>query len=171
MGRLDHTPKSNLPVRILFNGPHLGSIALGQYITPGADPRTIIARYNEAFSDNDLDGAMTYFAADAVYVLHFGETVHAFGGEKRGKAAIRETLQKFRDHFDLILYRPFPMIAEGGVVRGQVEFISRHRVSGEDLSGRFRLVWTVADGLIVRCEEYHDAARVTAFMRLFGKTD
>ena len=44
----------------------------------------------------------------------------------------------------------------------------RHRASGEVLSGRFRMLIRVEDGLVVRADEYHDRAKVEAFMRLFG---
>jgi ketosteroid isomerase-like protein len=43
----------------------------------------------------------------------------------------------------------------------------RHRRSGEVLSGRFRMIMRVEDGLIVRTDEYHDRAKVEAFLRLF----
>jgi hypothetical protein len=54
------------------------------------------------------------------------------------------------------------------IVRYQVEFMYRHRLSNEMLTGRCRFVMTVVDGLIVRADEYHDRAKVEAFMRLFG---
>ena len=45
----------------------------------------------------------------------------------------------------------------------------RHRDSGEMLNGRFRMVMQVTDGLLVRTDEYHDRAKVEAFMRLVGR--
>ncbi len=36
------------------------------------------------------------------------------------------------------------------------------------LSGRFRMIMRVENGLLVRTDEYHDRAKVEAFMRLFG---
>ena len=38
--------------------------------------------------------------------------------------------------------------------------------TGEDLSATKRMVFQLADGLITRIDEYHDAAKVEAFMRL-----
>jgi ketosteroid isomerase-like protein len=58
--------------------------------------------------------------------------------------------------------------SKGDVVRYQVEFMYRHRQSGETLSGRFRMVMRVKDGLLIRADEYHDRPKVEAFMRLFG---
>jgi ketosteroid isomerase-like protein len=37
------------------------------------------------------------------------------------------------------------------------------------LNGRFRMVMQVKDGFIVRTDEYHDRAKVEAFMRLVEK--
>lgn len=130
--------------------------------------RATVEDFNAARENDDIDGALACFADDAVYVLHIADTALSFGGEKSGKDAIRSAFDRMRSDFDFILYRPFPLSGDGEAVRGQVEFIYRHKHSGEHLSGRFRLVWTVRDGLIVRCEEYHDAARIEAFMRLFG---
>jgi ketosteroid isomerase-like protein len=46
----------------------------------------------------------------------------------------------------------------------------RHRDSGEVLSGRFRHVMRVENGLIRRVDEFHDRAKVEAFMRLVKAT-
>ena len=74
-----------------------------------------------------------------------------------------------REDFEYILYRPFKLTADGDTVRFQVEFMYRHRESGEKLEGRFRMVMVVKDGKLVRTDEYHDRAKLEAFMRLFGR--
>ena len=51
-------------------------------------------------------------------------------------------------------------------MRVQVQFVYHHRETGGNLSGSKRLVFTVKNDLIVRVEEFHDAAMVEAFMRL-----
>ena len=63
---------------------------------------------------------------------------------------------------------PFNIHDEGDRVRLQVEFMYRHRASGEPLSGIFRLVLQFRDGEIIRGDEYHDRARIEAFMRLIA---
>ena len=52
------------------------------------------------------------------------------------------------------------------MVRVQVSFVYHHRRTGENLVGTKRLVIRLKDGLIVRVDEYHDAALIEAFMRL-----
>ncbi len=143
---------------------------MGDPNTPAATGRAAIQGFNAAWDNNDVDGALACFADDAVYVVNIADTGLSFGGKKSGKAAIRAAFVRMRSDFDVILYRPFPVSGDDETLHGQVEFIYRHKHSGEDLSGRFRHVWTVRDGVIVRCEEYHDAARIEAFMRLFGTT-
>lgn len=135
----------------------------------GSVTRAVIESFNKLWAAGDLEAAMSLVAGDAIYVLHVAEAALPFGGETRGKDAIRQAFLKMRSDFDYVLYRPFPMVVDGDMARGQVEFMYRHRKSGEQMSGRFRLVWTVRNGLIVRCEEYHDAAKIEAFMRLFDQ--
>jgi ketosteroid isomerase-like protein len=67
-----------------------------------------------------------------------------------------------------VLFRPFAVRVDGNVSYNQVEFMYRHRATGEMLSGRFRLVLHFEGNVIRRIEEYHDAERVNAFMRLVG---
>jgi ketosteroid isomerase-like protein len=85
-----------------------------------------------------------------------------------GRANIEAGLRLARQQFHYLLYRPLDLFARGNDVRHQVEFMYRHQASGELLSGRFRMVMRVEDGLITRAEEYHDRAKVEAFLRLFG---
>jgi ketosteroid isomerase-like protein len=73
-----------------------------------------------------------------------------------------------RQQFDYLLFRPHNFVANGDAVRVRVEHVYRHKRSGELISGNFRAVFVVRDGLIARCDEYHDRALVEAFMRLFG---
>ncbi len=111
---------------------------------------------------------MAFIGEDAVYELHISNELLPFGGVTAGKANIEATLRRIRADFEYILFRPFALTADGDSVRFQVEFMYRHRASGEVLNGRCRFVVLVRDGLIVHAEEYHDRAKVEAFMRLVG---
>lgn len=134
---------------------------------PGhGSPREIVEAFNRLWSAGRLDAALEMVDDDAVYLLHVSETTLPFGGENRGKANVARALAKMREDFEYVLYRPFPLTENGDVVRGQVEFIFRHRKTGETIDGRCRMIWKVANGRIVRCEEYQDAAKLGAFMRL-----
>ena len=95
----------------------------------------------------------------------------AHGGKTAGREKIAAVLRQIRKDFEYILYRPFKLNADGETVRHQVEFMYRHLQSGEVLAGRFRMVMQVKDGLIVRADEYHDRAKVEAFLRLVAKRE
>ena len=129
-----------------------------------------IAAVNKMFeAPRDFDRA-TLFADDAVYELHVSDEVLPFGGTTAGRDAIEATLKRMRTEWDYILFRPMALAETGDTVRFQVEFMYRHVASGEVLSGRFRLVMRVEDGLIKRADEYHDRAKVEAFMRLIAQS-
>ncbi len=135
----------------------------------GKAPIDIVRRFNSAWVAGEIDRAIAVVAEDAVYALHLSDDLLPTGGETVGRANIEAALRKVRQQFDYLLYRPMGMRADGDAVRFQVEFMYRHRRSGEILSGRFRMIMRVENGLIVRTEEYHDRAKVEAFLRLFSQ--
>jgi ketosteroid isomerase-like protein len=175
---------SGVPPRsaALKDGPEsaqAGSMIVGRHVSSGpsarertlphaAAPRDIVADFNAAWAAGDIEGALAFIAEDAVYELHISGDVLPFGGVTAGRANIAAALHQIRSQFEYILYRPLRNSADGDTVRFQVEFMYRHRASGEVLSGRFRMVMRTRDGLIVRADEYHDRAKVEAFMRLVG---
>lgn len=128
--------------------------------------QAVFQRFVGAWSHGDIEDTVSFLDRDAVYTLHISEDALPFAGETVGRDAIEATLRHIRDRFDYLVYRPFNVHADADKVRLQVEFMYRHKASGEILSGRFRLVLTFRDGLIIRGEEYHDRARIEAFMRL-----
>lgn len=129
----------------------------------------LVRAFCTAWAEGDIDAALAVAAEDAVYTLHLSEGVLPFVGESRGKAAIRDSLTQMRQHFDYLLWRPFPMTTQGDTVRGQLEFLFRHRASGEMIGGRGRFVWTVRDGKVQSCQEFQDRAMFETFMRLVGQ--
>jgi ketosteroid isomerase-like protein len=127
-----------------------------------------VRRFFEAWINNDVDAAMRFVADDAVYALYISKELLPFGGETVGRAGIEAALREARRQFEYLVFRPFRYVTSGGTVRLRVEFMYRHRASGEVLSGRFRMVMEVRGGLILRADEYHDRAMVEAFLRLYG---
>jgi len=132
-------------------------------------PDDIVRLFNAAWAAGDVDRALALVADEAVYTLHLSDDLMPIGGETVGRANIEAALRQVRRDYDYLLYRPLGLHADGNTVRHQVEFMYRHRRSGEILSGRFRMVMRVEHGQIVRAEEYHDRAKVEAFLRLFGQ--
>lgn len=121
--------------------------------------------WNETY---DLEKALALIDDEAVYRLYVDEAFYPFAGETRGKDALRATMSMLRDLYDYVLFRAEPAIVEGDTVRHAFEFIYRHKPTGETLSGRGRIVWTVRNGRIVSCDEYHDRERLKAFARMAG---
>jgi ketosteroid isomerase-like protein len=133
-----------------------------------AAPENVVRQFCGVWASGDIEGSMSFLADNCVYTLFIDGELLPVGGETVGRDNIEAGLRALRKQFEYLLYRPMDVNADGGKVRCQVEFMYRHRASDEILSGRFRLVMQVEDGQIVRAEEYHDRARVEAFLRLYA---
>jgi ketosteroid isomerase-like protein len=155
----------------VVDGALLGAIGHATWGRVMEDRVWLIAKTAmSTYAAGDLDAFMGMLTDDIAYALYLDEAVITFAGETRGKAPFRERLAQMHQAFEYLLYRPIGVFTAGHTVRGQVEFMYRHRATHETLSGRFRLVVTVDGELVSRIEEYHDAERVRAFMRLVGST-
>jgi ketosteroid isomerase-like protein len=131
-------------------------------------PADVVRQFNTFWVAGDIDSAILLVAEHAVYALYISGDLLPFGGETVGRDNIAAVLRQIRREYEYLLYRPLALKPNGDEVRFQVEFMYRHLRSGEVLSGRFRHIMRIEDGLIVRVDEYHDRAKVEAFMRLFG---
>ncbi len=132
-----------------------------------AAPVDVVRQFNTFWAPGDAESAVRLIAEHAVYALYISGDLLPFAGETVGQANIAAAMRQMRADYEYLLYRPLDLMAKGDEVRYQVEFMYRHRGSGEVLSGRFRMIMRVEDGLIVRTDEYHDRAKVEAFLRLF----
>jgi ketosteroid isomerase-like protein len=118
---------------------------------------------------DDPAGCMaTLVAPDVVYTLNVSPDALVLGGETRGWDAVNEKMLGIRKVFEYLVFRPLVFATRGDVVRARIEFVLRHRNSGQLLSGQMRSVFTVRDGLVVRVDEYVDAPLIESFMRMFA---
>lgn len=124
--------------------------------------------FARAWQAGDFEETLSHIAFDAVYCLYISEEALPFAGETVGRDAIEGSLRLIRQQFEYLLYRPQNVVMQDDTVRASVEFMYRHRASGEMLSGRFRIVTKFRDEKIIRADEYHDRARIEAFMRLIA---
>lgn len=131
-------------------------------------PAEVVRAFTRFWVPGDIDSALLLIAEHAVYALYISGDVLPFAGVTAGRDNIAVALRRMRQDFEYLLYRPLDLVTNGDEVRYQVEFMYRHRASGEVLSGRFRMIMRIEKGLLVRADEYHDRAKVEAFMRLFG---
>jgi ketosteroid isomerase-like protein len=116
------------------------------------------------WSAQDVEQTLSCFTDDIVYQLHICRSAHPFGGEMVGIDAVRTMLFDILAHFDTLQYEPVVLGVSDGVARIQTSYVLHHRASGTDLVGTKRFVCILAGGLITRVYEYHDMARVEAFM-------
>lgn len=130
---------------------------------------SIVTSAIATYARGDVEGMLSSVAEDVEYALYLEESELPFAGTSVGKDVLRTRINMMQDAFDYILFRLFPGRVVDRTMHNQVEFMYRHRASGEILDGRFRFLLTVGDaGLVTHIAEYHDAERVKAFMRLFG---
>jgi ketosteroid isomerase-like protein len=145
---------------------HISGLRIEPPVT--SEPAEVVRQFNTFWAAGDIDSAILLVAEHATYALYISGDLLPFAGETVGRDNIAAVLRQIRRDFEYLLYRPLDLKPNGSEVRYQVEFMYRHLASGEVLSGRFRLVVILEGGLIVRADEYHDRAKVEAFMRLFG---
>lgn len=125
------------------------------------DPEGILEAVITAISLEDIDSTVAYFDTEADFTIHTpGEIVF------KGHAAITRRLQALIEdfHVDRFAARTILPCDEG--LRTQIAYSFRHRATGQTIDGVMRVVASFRDGHIVRWQEYQDAERVEAFMRL-----
>jgi ketosteroid isomerase-like protein len=130
------------------------------------DARAVIVEVLKRWRTQDVETTFELCADDVVYVLYVSEDAVPFGGVTQGRDAMMSVFYTFIEQFDYLKYEPLIVGVDGDVVRVQTQFQYHHRRTGEDLTGSMRTVFTVRDGLVVRCEEYVDRGLVESFMRL-----
>ena len=130
------------------------------------DARSVIAEALKFWGAQDVESAFEYASEDVVYALHFDEHLAPYAGVTHGREAMKAAFYGMIAEFDYLKWAPVILGAEGDVVRVQTQFIFHHRRTGARLEGSMRTIFTVRDGLFVRCEEFLDRGLVEAFMRL-----
>ncbi len=85
----------------------------------------VLARFNTVFNANDLDGAMAFFAADAIYQP--GD-----GTEHRGRAAIRAAFApQFAGKFGAMRFDVEDELIDLAARKATSRWICRHDLSGD----------------------------------------
>lgn len=130
------------------------------------DPRTVVAEALKLWSVQDVASTFVFVAEDVVYVLHFDEELAPFAGITHGREAMMDAFYRIIEEFDYLEYSPVIMSVEGEMVRVYTRHSYLHRRTGSVIAGSYRTIFTVRDGLIVRCEEFVDRGLVESFMRL-----
>ena len=108
---------------------HISGLRIEPEVASG--PADVVRRFNEVWAPGDIEGALQFVAEHSVYVLHISGDLLPFAGETVGRDNIAVALHRMRADYEYVLYRPLGLVVDGDNVRYQVEFMYRHRASGE----------------------------------------
>jgi ketosteroid isomerase-like protein len=129
-------------------------------------PEASVEGLYAAWMIQDRDGMLAYLTDDVYFAQMVSPAAlrHAGISIGRGKFGDRADMV-FRDWaFDRIV--PRPLTVSGHILRYLCDFSIRFRRTGDVLDGTMRSIFFTSETKIYRIEEYHDAARFEAFMRL-----
>jgi ketosteroid isomerase-like protein len=131
-------------------------------------PVDVVAEFIRLRAGGDVTRAFTLAHDDVEFVLHLSQSAVPIGGVQRGKAGLVASLLQMGEMVDHLVWQPKSIVEVDGQVRVQLAFLYRSRASGQSIDGTCRMMFTLADGLITRIEEFHDRAKMEAFFQLFG---
>lgn len=125
----------------------------------------------DALTERDSDRCYALLTEDATYCDNIGSQRQPIAGITRGRAAVASVISRISSLWTPLAYRPGPIRISAHVpneIHCQIEFVMRHKSSGELLFGKSRLVARVEDDLIKSINIFHDAPMFEAFLRLIG---
>lgn len=124
--------------------------------------RTIYAAYGA----KRLDVALSHFADDFHFTLHLPKDAIPGAGAPINKAEARAMFQSFMDTYDFLSYEPGPIIVspDGDKATATPAIRYRHKATGNVIETRISHFWHFRDGKVLLLDEYHDTARIQAFL-------
>ncbi len=130
------------------------------------DAQSVVEAVIAVWNTQDVEATLAYVDDDAVYALYVSEETVPFGGVSNGKDEIRATLFMMLSEFDYLRFDRTIVGVDDDIVKVQTQFKFHHRRTGGNLEGSMRTVFTIENGLVVRCDEYLDRGLVEAFMAM-----
>jgi ketosteroid isomerase-like protein len=135
-----------------------------------ADASKVVEALWVAWAQRDKAATLALVTDDIRFTLHIPPEIVPFGSTSSeptiGKRALSDQLQTILDIFETIAYSGRVAGIVEGRVHGQVTYLFRHKLTGEEIEGVMRHVVHTIDGCISAIDEYHDVERIKAFMRL-----
>lgn len=83
----------------------------------------VVGSFNKLWIAGDIDAAIHFVTGDAVHRLYISEELLPFGGETRGRSAIKAARTMMRKQFEYLLSRPYNYRVVGEAVHHRVEFM------------------------------------------------
>lgn len=127
---------------------------------------SIIEALYASWAAKDLAAVLDCCSDDMVFALHLPTEVAPFAGETCGKAALVPRLKQILDAFDFVDYRPTLITENASAFRAQIHYHFRHKATGHEIEGTMRHTGRFEE--LARLDEYHDTARVRAFLELLA---
>ncbi len=131
----------------------------------------IVEAFIRAWAEQDIDRCLAYLAPDVTYSDNIGDSLKPYKGVWRGKDELEPHMRAAASRWSILAMRPKQprqRMEDASLVQYQIEFVIRHRASGEVLFGGNRFVARIENGLIQSIQVFHDAAMFSAFLRLIG---
>ena len=126
--------------------------------------RAILGDIYDAWRAQNLDWLATYLPDDFCHVIHIPVDLHPLGGTRRGKKEAIERLQAYRRAVRFRGVRHERLLIDRNRAAVEVPIHYRHRQTGAPFESTKANFWTLEDGWPVKLTEYHDIARVQAFV-------
>jgi ketosteroid isomerase-like protein len=117
------------------------------------------------WSEGNFDGVVALLADDIVHSVNVDALEIPWVSSAAGKPNVTARLQLIVDTFIVNAFVIESLTCEGEEIRATVLGYHVHRKTGERLDVRVRFRVRVRDGLIVRIDEFLDAAYIDAFQR------
>lgn len=120
------------------------------------------------WSDGNFDGVLALLADDIVHNVNVDALQIPWVSSASGKPDVAARLRLIIDTFVVDAFVIETLVYGEEDVRATVLGYHKHRKSGERLDIRLRFRVRVREGLIVRLDEFLDAAYIDAFQRFVG---
>jgi ketosteroid isomerase-like protein len=130
--------------------------------------REIIETVYDAWRRGDADTFFGLLDERVEHTIHIPRELHPEGGTTLGKAATAKRLATIAAVYEILAFDNGPILVDGEEASARVRFHYRHRDTGETLDTMGGQFWSLADGRIVRIEEYFDIDEIGAFSRRCG---
>jgi ketosteroid isomerase-like protein len=133
--------------------------------------RAILGDIYDAWRAQNLDWMATYLPDDFCHVIHIPVDLHPLGGTRQGKKEALGRLQLIMEQFDFLVFDTSDLLIEGNRAAVEVPIHCRHRKTGTSFQSTKANFWMLEDGWPVKLTEYHDIARVQAFVAAVAIAD
>ena len=123
-----------------------------------------------AYREKRLADALAHLADDFRFTLHLPKDAVPGAGIPVSKAEARAMFQYFMDAYDFLAYEPGDISVSpdkaGATASPAIRY--RHKETGKVIEARISHFWSLRDGKAVTLDEYHNTARIMAFLATLG---